>query len=174
MFEKLMKELKNLEGEQKISISIEADEKGYTDKQCPAENCLFLFKVNAEDWKNIFQDEAVWCPLCGHKAPANHWYTTEQIEHGKRESLAVVQGKVGNAMKSDADRFNRSQPKNSFLSMSMEVKDSKRRTHPLPIPATKPMQFEIQCEKCNSRFAVNDTVSFCPSCGDGKRLRNIP
>ncbi|MCG7947315.1 MAG: hypothetical protein N0C84_13310 [Candidatus Thiodiazotropha taylori] len=77
MFDELLKELKRLEQTKSISIPVEIDEKGYADRQCPAENCEFLFKVHEEDCKNIFKDEAVWCPMCRHEAPADKWYTKE-------------------------------------------------------------------------------------------------
>lgn len=66
MFEDLIKEMERMDG-QSVSVPIESDEKGYIDKQCPSEDCEFIFKVNRDDWSNIFKDEAVWCPLCRTK-----------------------------------------------------------------------------------------------------------
>ena len=81
MFEDLIKTLEGLNG-RSVSVRIDADEKGYIDKQCPAEQCEFLFKVNKEDWSNIFKDETVWCPMCRHEAPADQWFTVEHfVEH---------------------------------------------------------------------------------------------
>ncbi|HNP96607.1 MAG TPA: hypothetical protein PKJ63_13295 [Cyclobacteriaceae bacterium] len=121
MFEDLIKQLQGLNG-RSISNPIEADEKGYIDKQCPSEQCEFLFKVNEEDWSNLFKDGAIWCPMCRHEAPADQWFTVEQVEHAKSEALTVVKGEVNKALRSGAQKFNRSQPCNSFISMSMEVK----------------------------------------------------
>ena len=47
MFEDLIKEMERLNG-QSLSVPIDSDEKGYTDKQCPSEECEFIFKVNEE------------------------------------------------------------------------------------------------------------------------------
>lgn len=164
MFEDLIREMERLNG-QSVSVPIEPDEKGYIDKQCPSEECEFIFKVNEEDWKNIFNDEAVWCPLCRHEAPADQWFTVEQVEHAKAEAFVVVQGKIHNALKSDAQKFNRKQPKNSFISISMEVKGGFHRTYTIPAQAAESMQLEIQCEKCNAHFAVIGSAYFCPACG---------
>lgn len=164
MFEDLIKEIERLNG-QSVSVPIESDEKGYLDKQCPSEECEFIFKVNEEDWKNIFQDEAVWCPLCRYEAPADQWFTIEQVEHAKAEAFAIVQGKIHNALKSDAQKFNRKQPQNSFISMSMEVKDGVHRIYAIPAQAADLMQLEIQCENCDARFAVIGSAYFCPACG---------
>ena len=53
MFEDLIKEIDRMNGKS-VSVSIECDENGYIDKQCPSGECEFLFKVNEEDWANIF------------------------------------------------------------------------------------------------------------------------
>lgn len=60
MFKKLIQELQNFD---KISIPIEADSDGYIDKECPSKECLFEFKVNSDDWSNLFKDEKVFCPM---------------------------------------------------------------------------------------------------------------
>lgn len=153
MFEDLIKSLQSMNG-RSVSVRIDADEKGYIDKQCPSEQCEFLFKVNEEDWSNIFWDEAVWCPMCRHEAPADQWFTVEQVEHTKSEALTVVGGVINNALRSGAQKFNRSQPRNSFISMSMKVSGGTQRTYTLPAKAADVMQLEIQCENCSAHFAV--------------------
>ena len=172
MFEDLIKEMKRMNG-QSVSVQIEADEKGYIDKQCPNGDCEFIFKVNEEDWANIFRDEAVWCPLCRHEAPNDQWFTIDQVEHAKNEALAVVKGKLNNALRSGAQKFNRRQPKNSFISMSMKVNGGIKRTHIVPASAAELMQLEIQCEECESRFAVIGSAYFCPSCGHNSVTRTF-
>ena len=47
----------------------------------------------------------------------------------------------------------------------MEVKGGVRRTHTIPAKAAELMRLEIQCENCNSRFAVIGSAYFCPACG---------
>lgn len=37
-----------------IPITIHSDEKGYFDRECPNENCLYTFKINMQDWKEKF------------------------------------------------------------------------------------------------------------------------
>lgn len=172
MFEDLIKTLGSLNG-RSVSVEIEADEKGYLDKQCPAENCEFLFKVNDEDWKNIFKDEAVWCPMCRHEASLKKWFTIEQAAHIKSEALTVLKGEINNALRSGVQKFNSRQPRNSFISMSMEVKGGVHRTYTLPAKAAEVMQLEIQCESCSSRFAVIGSAYFCPACGVNSVVRTF-
>jgi len=93
MFEKLKRELKRLE-RSGISIPIGADEEGSIDKECPSENCGFVFKVREENWKNLFKDEAVYCPLCGHEADSNCWWTTEQVKNAEKQGQRFVEGTI--------------------------------------------------------------------------------
>ena len=173
MFDDLLKTLKNLEETKIVSIPIETDEKGYIDKQCPSEKCNFIFKVYQDDWSNICKDEAIWCPFCRHQAPAENWYTIEQDEQGKSEALSMLQGKIHNAILSDAQKLNRKQSKNGFISISMNINGGKRKTQPIPIKAAEQMQLEITCEECNTRFAVIGSAYFCPACGHNSVLRTF-
>lgn len=162
MFGDLIKELENLKS---ISVPVEADQDGYIDKQCPSESCEFIFKVNEDDWSENFQDEAVYCPLCRHEAPSDKWFTTEQIEHAKSEAFEVVQGKVNKALNSGARKFNQSQPRKSFIKMSMKVTGPRHRTYAIPAKAAQEMALKIECEACESKFSVIGSAYFCPCCG---------
>ena len=164
MFENLLREIKKLNGH-KVSIPIKTDEDGFMDKECPSDNCMFKFKVHEEDWKNIFRDEVVYCPLCRHEATADSWWTTEQIEQAKRQTIKYVEGLIGQAMHTDARNFNRKQPRNSFIKMSMKASGFSRSTFILPIRATELMELKITCDKCDARFSVIGSAYFCPSCG---------
>jgi hypothetical protein len=64
MFENLIKTLKSLDGMQvSVADPAEPDADGYIDRQCPATECDFVFKVLKDDWRDIVRDEAVWCPF---------------------------------------------------------------------------------------------------------------
>ncbi len=170
MFDDALRTLKNLD-RQSISISIQTDERGYIDKQCPYQDCEFLFKVHAEDWTNIFRDEAVWCPMCRHQAPAKEWFTVEQVEHATQQALKLVKGKIHNALVSDAESFNRRQSPDSFIKMSMKVSGGRRSTSVIPASAAEAMQLEIQCDACQARYAVIGSAFFCPACGHNSVVR---
>lgn len=172
MFEDLIKEMGKIDGSS-VSIPIETDELGYIDKQCPNEECEFLFKVNENDWQNNFGDDAVWCPLCRHEAPARSWYTIEQVEHAHAEAMSVVHGKIHNALRAGANDFNRGQNNGGLISMSMTVTGGPKRTFVIPAKAAESMQLEIQCESCESRFAVVGSAYFCPACGHNSVLRTF-
>ncbi|MEQ8191444.1 MAG: hypothetical protein ABRQ39_25995 [Candidatus Eremiobacterota bacterium] len=165
MFDDLLNTLKDLEKPKTISIPIIADENGYCDKECPSEECKFQFKVYAEDWKNLFKDEAVYCPFCRHKAISNSWWTTEQIENAKRQAIRYIEGKLSTALKRGAETFNRRQPKDSFISISLKVSGFRPEHYFVPITGKEAMELKIQCEKCNARYSVIGSAFFCPCCG---------
>jgi len=98
MFEDLIKTLQELDGS-KIAVpaATETDADGYWDRQCPALECEFLFKVHEDDWRSIVRDEAVWCPFCGHEAPSGSWWTHEQTEKAKEAAVAEVKHRINSA-----------------------------------------------------------------------------
>lgn len=164
MFDELIKELKKLE-RTSITFTVEMDEDGYYDKECPNEDCLFQFKVHAEDWKNICNDDSIHCPLCGHKAPSSSWWTQEQIDSGKKQSLNVVSASINKGLVAGARKFN-STPQRGLVQVSMKVSGNGPTFYSvMPIRAHEEMRLKISCEECSTRFAVIGSAYFCPSCG---------
>lgn len=165
MFEELGHLAKRLDGT-KVTVTGAApsDDGGFVDRECPAPECLFGFKVHGEDWRDIVRDEEVFCPFCRHSADAQKWWTTDQVENMRRQALAQVRGMLGEAMIRDAASFNRRQPKGGFLSMSMSVKLGPREVV-MPVEATETMRLRMKCGECSCRYAVIGSAYFCPSCG---------
>lgn len=163
MFEDLIRALENLDG-QKVSVSIPADAEGYFDRACPSEGCLFEFKIHEDDWKDKVREEEVFCPFCRHGAPSDQWWTETQIEHARQVALSQVKAGINDAMRRDAERWNRRQPRNSFIRITMSV--DRKPTHiALPPAAAEPMELKIACPACASRYAVIGAAYFCPACG---------
>ena len=165
MFENILKELRNLERQPiKYSFPIEVDEDGYIDKECPNEECLFQFKVNNDDWKNICKDEAIYCPKCGKSATSDKWFTTEQVEEGKRQAINNINARIGKALSKDASQFNRKQSK-GFINLNMKVSGFKKYETFLPISCKDIIEQKIICEHCGTRYAVIGSAFYCPACG---------
>jgi hypothetical protein len=68
-------------------------------------------------------------------------------------------------MKADADAWNRRQPSNSLIKITMSVKSS---TPPivLPISAADSMRQKAACAQCKCRYSYIGSAFFCPSCGE--------
>lgn len=163
MFDELIRELRRLERPHKISVPVPADAEGYFDRECPSAECLFQFKVHETDWKTKVRDEEVFCPFCGHTAQSDKWWTQEQIEQAKTAAFAQVQRRISGAMRRDAEHWNRSQNRNSFLSITMKVNNSPQAIM-LPLSAAEPMRLKIACPACACRYAVIGAAFFCPAC----------
>jgi len=164
LFEELIRELRRLEGRQQISVPIPSDAEGYCDRECPSSECLFQFKIHEEDWRDKVRDEEVFCPFCGHTDDSDKWWTQEQIKHAEKAAVAHIDQRLGKAMRRDADRWNRRQTRNSFISITMKV-DSRPRHVLLPPSAAEPMRLKITCPECACRYAVIGAAFFCPACG---------
>ncbi|MDP3277123.1 MAG: hypothetical protein Q8Q09_18170 [Deltaproteobacteria bacterium] len=164
MFKNLIHELERLNRE-KLAIPVSADEQGYVDRECPAKGCLFVFKVLEHDWKDRFRDEAVFCPLCRHSAPADQWWTTRQVREAQKQAKAVLRARINNAMHFDAREFNARAPR-GFITISMKVASGDNSREMLvPIDAAAVLEQRLTCEQCGAGYAVAGSAFFCPCCG---------
>jgi hypothetical protein len=162
VFEETQRALRQFQG--KLSVSIPLDAEGYFDRECPSADCLFQFKVHEDDWRDKVRDAEVFCPFCGHTADAQKWWTKQQIKYAEKAAAAQINRRLNQAMKRDADRWNRRQPRNSFISMTMKA-ESRPAHVSLPPAAARPMQLKIVCPQCACRYAVIGAAFFCPACG---------
>ena len=165
MFEETIRNLQQLNG-MTVSVppGIEKDAVGFIDRECPATDCKFRFKVHADDWRDIVTDEAVHCAFCGHTADSQKWFTQDQIEYAKKIALAQVKGLISQALRDDAQRWNQSQASRGFLKITMNV-SSQPMEVVLPAESTNPMRVQIGCSSCGCRYAVIGSAFFCPACG---------
>jgi len=164
MFDELKKQIRALEGELEVEVEVPTDEKGYSDRQCPAANCRFLFKVHQEDWRNRFREEAVYCPLCRNEARADKWWTAEQTDYLMRSAEVEARRRLAGALERGVSGFNRAQPRTGFIKMSMSL-DPPALPVVFPISAMDALELEITCDECGARFAVLGAAFFCPACG---------
>jgi hypothetical protein len=164
VFKNLQGELEKLGRMKEISVPIKLDSEGYVDKECPSEPCLFLFKIHGDDWSNIVRDEEVFCPACGHVAPAKSWYPRAQVEAARDYALGTITNSMNNAMRADAAPSKRRQNRKSFLSITLDVKGG-RDAVLVPVAAAEPMRLRTACDCCGCRYSYVGAAYFCPSCG---------
>lgn len=164
MFEDTIRTLRRLARGQEFQVQIPVDADGYFDRECPSSECQFQFKVHGDDWADKVRDEAVFCPFCGKTADADQWWTDQQVKYAEERAFAQVQRRIDSALRQDAERWNRRQPRNSILRMTMTVDRRPRRVR-LPPAATEPMRLRITCPECACRYAVIGAAFFCPACG---------
>jgi hypothetical protein len=164
MFEDFIKKIKELE-RTKLSVPIDLDRDGYLDRECPSDDCLYIFKVKGEDWNSMVAQDVVYCPMCRHQAGKESWFTTEQIEKGREEGLEHVKSLFHNSLSDSARKFNARQPRNAFISLKMTVTPKKPIHYIMPISAMEEMNLKIECAECKLRYSVIGSAFFCPCCG---------
>lgn len=174
MFEDLQRALRNLERNPfSVPVPDPVDDEGYVDRECPAKDCQFVFKVSHADWRSPkVKDEAVHCPSCGHIAESSEWATTQNVERAKKNAIAQVSQSIDSAMRRDASNWNRRQPSGGFLKITMSVSGGPRHFS-VPALALQPMQRKLECSVCSCRYAVIGSAFFCPGCGHDDVLRDF-
>lgn len=147
-----------------IPITIHSDEKGYFDRECPNENCLYTFKINMQDWKEKVSDDEVHCPMCGHIDTADKWWTQEQLESMQEISASYAMSMITKELDKAFGKLARSTRNNKFLKIT--YKPSKKITFQNnPIGQSEEWETDITCEKCGTRYSVIGSAYFCPCCG---------
>ncbi|MBP3856656.1 MAG: hypothetical protein IK990_13720 [Ruminiclostridium sp.] len=147
-----------------IPLTFKSDEKGYFDRQCPNENCLFEFKVYMQDWKEKFSDEEVYCPLCGCVAPSNEWFTEEQTEQIHNVVADWTRVYIENSMSKLFKKLEQTTKNNRYLKIKYKSNCPTTFINN-PIGAKEEWELDITCEKCGARFSVIGSAFFCPCCG---------
>lgn len=147
-----------------IPITLNSDEKGYFDRQCPNKKCEFVFKVFIEDWKENVSDEHVYCPMCGHDAASDQWYTHEQIKAINKIVTSYAESIIINEMNKNFRSMARSTQGNKNFKIT--YKPGRKVTFiNNPIGQRPEWELEIICEKCQTRYSVIGSAYFCPCCG---------
>lgn len=164
MFKNTIKELKELQKEGYERIQYNFDKEGYLDRECQNNECSYKFKIHKDDWDEKVCDEEIHCPKCGHTATSDCWDTEEQIEAAGDIAFQKISKRLDRARLKDAKEFNRSQPRNSFVSMKMTVKGASG-AYFLPMPNLEELEQKITCSQCDTRYAVIGSAFFCPCCG---------
>lgn len=147
-----------------IPITFHSDEKGYFDRECPNENCLYVFKVSMIDWKEKVTDEAVHCPMCGYTDTSDKWWTQKQLNDIQKVvgncATAIIQRELEKTFKNLETRTQR----NKFIEITYQPE--RRLTFVNnPLGQSPDWEREVVCPKCEMRYSVIGTAFFCPCCG---------
>jgi hypothetical protein len=164
MFEETIRNLNQLAEQSTASVSMEDDEEGYFDRECPSEECQFQFKILSDDWIATVKGKETHCPNCGHHADSDKWWTQEQLEYARQAALVRIASGITGAIQRDANQWNSRRSRNSFISMTLRV-DCKPQQVQLPSAAAEPMRLKITCPQCDCHYAVVGAAYFCPACG---------
>ena len=149
-----------------FSISIPADEEGFTGRECSEPKCEGYFKIQ---FGTGLKGDGLpcHCPYCGHTAGHDHFWTKAQLEYAK----SVAMRKITDAIHEDLKKMEFDhKPKGGFgIGLSLKVK----RGRPVPIHSyrEKELETEVVCVGCTLRYSVYGVFAFCPDCGQHNSLR---
>lgn len=147
-----------------IPVTFNSDEKGYFDRECPNENCLYVFKIKMKDWKEKVSDEEVHCPMCGHVDTSDKWWTQAQLDAINKMAATLAMSYVQSELDKSFKDLERSTRVNKYL--KIEYKPGHKITFiNNPLGQSKEWEREIQCPNCQTRYSVIGSAYFCPCCG---------
>lgn len=147
-----------------IPITFHSDEKGYFDRECPNENCLYTFKVHMDDWEQKVSDDEVHCPMCGHIDTSDKWWTQQQLSDmqkiAEKWALSYIQGELDKSF----GKLARSSRGNKFVKIT--YKPGQRISFiNNPLGQSPEWEREVECSKCDMRYSLVGSAYFCPCCG---------
>lgn len=147
-----------------IPTTIRSDEKGYFDRECPNPECLYTFKINLKEWDEKVSGKEMHCPMCGHIASSNQWWTQEQLAEQKKIVENYAQYYAANMLNNMFKKMAQSTRRNKYIKIT--YKTGRRISfHNSPIGQREEWENEITCENCGTQFSVIGAAYFCPCCG---------
>jgi hypothetical protein len=156
----------------RFSAPLPVDEEGFIDRRCPSEPCRQEFKIHGDDLEAKTTDEIVHCPFCNHTAKGNDWYTEAQFEFAKQTAIAESRQLLLGETQRMSDDFNRSQPRDGWLRLSLSVENSPNPVL-MPCGVAEIMRQKHTCETCGCRYASIGAAFFCPACGGNSVLTDF-
>ncbi len=147
-----------------IPIKLLSDEKGYLDRECPNDNCLYTFKINMQDWTNKVSDEEVHCPMCGHVDTSDKWWTQEQLESMQEIAINYAMNMIQEKLDDAFGSLAKSTRRNKYVKIT--YKPGKRISFKNnPVGQCEEWATDIICDNCCTRYSVIGSAYFCPCCG---------
>lgn len=153
--------------EHELSFAIPLDSDGFLRRECPHCEREFKWRPDADDDAGEpMPTEGYACPYCSGRAPADHWWTKEQLEHAEQLAASEILGPEMKKLERRAD------PR-SMISFEVKVDvpdkptplaeepDDMRRIdfgcHPSePVKVREDWTGEVRCIICATPVAMNE------------------
>lgn len=137
-----------------FSVNIEADEAGYTGRECP--ECEKYFKIKFGT--GLPEAMECHCPYCNHIGPQDEFWTKQQIEYAQSVALNKISGDLLKSMK----KMEMKPKRNQFISIGIEVKG---KPTPVTYYSEKELEEKVVCNSCTLEYTIYGAFGFCPDCG---------
>lgn len=137
-----------------FSVNIEADEEGYTGRECP--ECEKYFKIKFGTGLPDATD--CHCPYCNHLGAHDDFWTKQQIEYAQSVALNKISGDLLRSLK----KVEMKPKRNQFISIGIEVKG---RPTPITYYSEEELEEKILCDSCTLEYTIYGAFGYCPDCG---------
>lgn len=148
-----------------LHMKMLTDENGFIDRECPQDDCLFSFKIDAGDWQARIDGNEMYCPRCGHRDGAGRWWTARQNEAIEANAMSAGLGLASDLLDEIFGDFARELNRTSANVSAVYEPGLRPEYADLPIEQTSGWATEITCNQCGTRFSVIGNAYFCPCCG---------
>jgi Zn finger protein HypA/HybF involved in hydrogenase expression len=155
------------------SISIPADEEGFFGRECP--DCDRFFKMRVDQWEALADDAVVNCPYCGHQpADVNDFMTSEQNDRVMTAAEAIAEQFVHEALGGMLSGLAtpRLRPGQSGIQITVS-QDPPPPVGSLTTYTEQQVRRTINCDNCETVYAVYGATAFCPVCGPRAALDTV-
>jgi len=152
------------DGVVKISVTMPADDIGYFGRQCP--DCERMFRINAEDYKALPDDQLLTCPYCCVVKSHSEYMTEQQ----RQRVLAAAGGYAQQLIRASLndsfkDLAQKSRPRGRGGVSITYTASADTEPDALPeIDEESPIR-ERTCIQCSTRYAIFGEHIACPVCG---------
>lgn len=148
-----------------LNMRMLTDENGFIDRECPQDECLFSFKIDANDWQSRIEGGEMYCPQCGHRDVADRWWTARQNEAIEANAMSAGLGFACDLLDVAFSDFARDLNRSSSNMRAVYKPGLRPEYTDLPIEQTAGWATEITCDQCGARFSVIGNAYFCLYCG---------
>lgn len=139
-------------------FDLPSDKDGYIEYECPT--CQKIFRLNNNLFQNLNGYKNLYCPYCGLKDAADHFYTRECVKYIKEMQTYLTKEYINQELKKLVKNSN------GLLKMKSNHSNNKK-------PQRFSIHFEIEgkrkCVRCGEDFKINEkegVITYCPYCGE--------
>lgn len=148
----------------KISVTMPTDDIGHLGRQCT--DCQRMFRINAEDYKALPDDQLLTCPYCCVVKSHSEYMTEQQKQRALAAAgeyaLQLVKGSLNETFNNLAQK-SRARGRGSVSITYTPSADAEPDVLP-EIDEESPIRERI-CLQCSTRYAIFGEHIACPVCG---------
>lgn len=150
----------------RFEVSMPVDDEGFFGRQCPATDCRLMFRIDADAFKALADDAAMWCVYCGHRDGLADFITHQQLDRATSVvgdwGVQRVRRELGAAL----NGLGRPAARSGWgIGIEVHVDQSPFYPRPLAGISEEKLIRVRTCASCSVQYAVFGEHRFCPTCG---------